>query len=86
MSSALQAHWSPAKQKRDSNASLNLRISGNEDPTRDLVSESELASQQASDVASQQRRPNKSTGFALARPHSCHLPPFVYILAVTGDE
>jgi hypothetical protein len=44
------------------------------------ILESELASQQASDVASQQRRSNKSTGFALVRLHSCQPPPFDYIL------
>jgi hypothetical protein len=45
-----------------------------------VILESELASQQASDVASQQPRSNKSTGFALVRAHSCHPPSFVYIL------
>jgi hypothetical protein len=50
----------------------------------DPISESELASQQASDVASQQRRPNKSTGFALVRAHSCPPPPFIYILMNNG--
>jgi hypothetical protein len=56
------------------------RSSGSKGYFSDPISESELASQQASDVASQQRRPNKSTGFALVRAHSCHPPPFVYIL------